>query len=74
MIAVSKIRSTANADAWAAGKERTELAMGGQTYYQKTFKYPAHTLGLLRDKYAAVADDAVLARFLEHTGCRRYLA
>jgi glutathione S-transferase len=63
----------ANADAWASGDERTELEMGGQSYHQKTFKYPAYTLGLLRDKYDRVAEDAVLARFLEDTGCKPHL-
>ncbi|MAE94569.1 MAG: enoyl-CoA hydratase [Deltaproteobacteria bacterium] len=63
----------ANARAWEAGEERTELSMDGRRYYQKTFKYPAHTLGILRGRYAAVAEDAELARFLEETGCREHL-
>ncbi len=66
--------SGANARAWQAGEERTELTMDGCRYFQKTFKYPAHTLGILRDKYAAVAEEAGLARFLEASGCRRELA
>jgi hypothetical protein len=63
----------ANALAWEAGEKVTELEMGGQRYYQNTFKYPAQTLGILRQKYATVADDAVLSAFLEETGCLSYL-
>ena len=64
----------ANARAFEAGAERTELTMDGRRYYQKTFKYPARTLGIIRDKYTAVADDADLASFLRETGCLPYLA
>lgn len=63
----------ANARAWAAGEKRTELTMDGRRYFQKTFKYPASTFDLLRQKHAAVADDPTLARFLEETGCRKHL-
>ena len=66
--------SGANARAWEAGEARTELTMDGRPYFQKTFKYPAHTLGILRGKYAEVAADPEVARFLEATGCRQELA
>ena len=66
--------SGANARAWEAGEERTELTMDSRRYYQKTFKYPARTLEILREKCAAVADDAELARFLEANGCWRELS
>jgi glutathione S-transferase len=64
----------ANAESWQAGRERTELSMGGQRYYQKTFKYPAQTLGIVREKFSAVATDASLHGFLEESGCLPYLA
>lgn len=63
----------ANADAWEAGSERTELTMDGRRYYQKTFKYPARTLGILRGKLAAITADTELDRFLADSGCRAYL-
>ena len=66
--------SAANAESWQAGRPRTELTMDGRRYYQKTFKYPAQTLEILRGRYAAVADAGELGRFLEDTGCRQYLA
>jgi glutathione S-transferase len=59
----------ANAAAWEAGDARTELAMDGRRYYQKTFKYPANTLSILRRKFAAAAEDATLRSFLAETGC-----
>jgi glutathione S-transferase len=63
----------ANAESWRAGRERTELSMDGQFYYQKTFKYPVESLRILRSKFNAAADDARLCRFLEETGCLPYL-
>jgi glutathione S-transferase len=59
----------ANAESWEAGREQTELLLDGQRYYQKTFKYPAHTLRILRNKYAEVSHDNTLSRFLYATGC-----
>lgn len=64
----------ANAAAWEAGNEQTELAMNGQPYYQKTFKYPAQTLSILRQKFSAAAGDASLRKFLDETGCLAHLA
>lgn len=63
----------ANAQALAAGRERTELALDGRPYHQKTFKYPAQTLAILRRKFDQAADDARLRRFLEETGCLAHL-
>jgi glutathione S-transferase len=64
----------ANAQAWKAGQARTELAMdGGRHYYQKTFKYPAQTLAILKRKFVAAADDTRLRAFLDETGCLAHL-
>ena len=59
----------ANSKAWAAGAEKTELTMEGRRYYQKTFKYPAHTLSVLRQKFEAARHDSSLISFLDATGC-----
>lgn len=64
----------ANAEAWEAGNERTELAMDGRRYHQKTFKYPAGTLSILRRKFGATAGNAGLTTFLDETGCLVHLA
>lgn len=63
----------ANAKAWTAGEQKTELTMDGQVYYQKTFKYPAYTFGLLREKFDHAKHDEALTKFLEETDCLRYL-
>ncbi len=65
--------SAANARAWAAGDKQTELPMAGQQYYQKTFKYPARGLQLLRSQYDALADNETLNAFLRESGCLEYL-
>ncbi len=44
-----------NATAWEFGEKQTELTMDGKRWLQKTFKYPAQTLRIVRDKYAAVS-------------------
>ena len=62
-----------NAKAWEAGRERSEVSMDGRLYFQKTFKYPARGLAILREKFARVADDPALSEFLEQAGCRAYL-
>jgi glutathione S-transferase len=64
----------ANAKALEAGDENTELEIDGQLYYQRTFKYPAQTLSILRRKFTAAEDDPRLTRFLEETGCLIHLA
>jgi len=63
----------ANTDALAAGKQQTELSMDGRLYYQRTFKYPAQTLLILKRKLHAAAKDSKLTRFLDETGCQAYL-
>jgi len=65
--------SDANAKAWDAGDEQTELYMDGRRYTQKTFKYPARTLRIVRSKLAGARDSDALLALLEDTGCLRYL-
>ena len=64
--------SDANAIAWQANEPQTHLVMDGRTYFQKTFKYPALTLEVLRQKYESVRKDNELIKFLRSTGCDRY--
>lgn len=63
----------ANSTALASGEQQTELTMEGRLYYQRTFKYPAQTLSLLKRKFLAAAGDANLTTFLGETGCLDYL-
>ena len=63
----------ANSEAWKAGEQLTELTLNGQRYFQKTFKYPAHTFELLRHKFALYKDNQTLQSFLKKTGCLDYL-
>lgn len=65
--------SAANAEAWGADRPHTELQIDGRRYEQKTFKYPARTLGILREKYRAAPDDEALRELLSATGCLPYL-
>lgn len=65
--------SAANAVAWDAQEKETRLTMDGQLYYQKTFKYPAGSLALLRQRYAEASADASLNAFLAANGCLEYL-
>lgn len=59
----------ANADAWSAGEPETALTMFGQPYRQRTFKYQAQTLGILRGKFRTVSANEELCAYLEDTGC-----
>ena len=63
----------ANARAWDAGDEVTELTMDGRRYYQKTFRYPARTLTLLRGKLEPARQDHAAISFLDETGCLKHL-
>ena len=65
--------SVANARALAAGEESFSVDLAGDTYTQPPQKYHAKSLGVLREKYAAVADRSALDPILETTGCLRYL-
>lgn len=63
----------ANSRALEAGEEQTELTMDGRLYYQRTFKYPAQTLSILKRKFSDAAGDGKLLSFLEETGCLGHL-
>jgi glutathione S-transferase len=65
--------SDANAKAWTSKESQTELQLDGRRYYQKTFKYPAATLGILREKYRHARQSQQLVDFLSATGCLPYL-
>jgi len=66
--------SDANAKAIAAGQEEMSVQMPVGVWTQKPQKYHARSLGELRRKYAAVADQPRLDPILERTGCLRWLA
>ncbi len=59
----------ANEACVAAGDEEFSVALAGRTWSQKPQKYHAKSLGALREKYTAVADDGALDSVLERTGC-----
>lgn len=65
--------SDANAKARTADNAQTELEIDGRRYYQKTFKYPARTLGILRAKFEKAQDNQELLDFLAATDCLPYL-
>ena len=65
--------SAANAVAWDAQEKETRLTMDGKRYYQKTFKYPAGSLTLLRQRYTEASGDAALTAFLSDNGCLHFL-
>ena len=65
--------SDANAKAWKSGADQTELQLDGRRYYQKTFKYPARTLGILKEKLHEASHSQELVDFLTVTGCLPYL-
>ena len=65
--------SYANAKAWKADEPQTELQMQGRRYVQKTFKYPARSVGILRAKFEPVRDNQELVDFLTRTGCLPHL-
>jgi len=65
--------SDANAKAHTSDIKQTELQMDSQIYYQKTFKYPAGSLEILKTKFAAAADNRPLIEFLSDTNCLCYL-
>jgi len=65
--------SNANAQAWQAGEKQTQLAMGGQSYFQKTFKYPALGFAIIKQKFAAANSDPAIEDFLAKADCLKYL-
>ena len=55
--------------ALAEGQEEFSVTLGEKIWTQKPQKYHARSLGMLRAKYAAVADKAALDPVLEAAGC-----
>ena len=61
--------TSANEKALAAKQEEFTVALGDQEWTQKPQKYHARSLGMLRAKYAEVADKTALNAVLEAAGC-----
>ena len=59
----------ANEKALTDAKEEFSVALGDKIWTQKPQKYHARSLGMLRARYAAVADKAALDPVLEAAGC-----
>jgi glutathione S-transferase len=59
----------ANAKAIAEAQEEFSVTLAGKTWTQKPQKYHARSLGMLRAKYAEVADKTALDPVLEAAGC-----
>jgi len=59
----------ANEACIAAGEEDFSIELDGRTWTQKPQKYHAKSLGVLREKYEAVADRSALDPVLERAGC-----
>jgi hypothetical protein len=59
----------ANEKALADAKEEFNVTLGDKIWAQKPQKYHARSLGMLRARYAAVADKAALDPVLEAAGC-----
>ena|GEM_PF-14680 len=59
----------ANEKALAESQEEFSVTLGDNIWTQKPQKYHARSLGMLRAKYAAVADKAALDPVLEGAGC-----
>ena len=65
--------SAANAIALGAGEKKLSVELAGEPFVQDVQKYHAKSLGVLRERFAAVAGDAELRRILERVGCLRWL-
>jgi hypothetical protein len=59
----------ANEKALAEGKEEFSVALGDEVWSQKPQKYHARSLGMLRARYAGIADKTALDPVLEAVGC-----
>src|SRR5947209_3205607 len=59
----------ANEKAIAAGQEEFSVTLGDHVWTQKPQKYHARSLGMLRAKYAAIADKTALDPVLAAAGC-----
>ncbi|MEE2777830.1 MAG: glutathione S-transferase family protein [Acidobacteriota bacterium] len=65
--------SVANAKALQAGEESFSVELAGSTYTQPPQKYHAKSLGVLRERYAALDDTSSVDPILESTGCLSHL-
>lgn len=65
--------TAANARALEAGEPEFTVDLPGGAYSQPPQKYHARSLGVLRARYAAVADDAALKAILDEAGCTPWL-
>jgi glutathione S-transferase len=61
--------TSANEKALADGRDEFSVALGNKIWIQKPQKYHARSLGMLRAKYAAVADKSALDPILQAAGC-----
>jgi glutathione S-transferase len=59
----------ANEKALSGSQEEFSVTLGNKIWTQRPQKYHARSLGMLRARYAAVADKAVLDPVLEAAGC-----
>lgn len=65
--------TAANARALEAGEAEFTVDLPGGAYSQPPQKYHARSLGVLRARYAAVADNAALGAILDEAGCTPWL-
>jgi glutathione S-transferase len=61
--------TTANEKALTDAREEFSVTLGDKVWTQKPQKYHARSLGMLRAKYADIADKAALDPVLEAAGC-----
>lgn len=61
--------TSANEKALTGGREEFSVTLGEEVWTQKPQKYHARSLGMLRAKYAAVADKSALDPVLAEAGC-----
>jgi glutathione S-transferase len=66
--------TVANARAIAAGEKELAVTLEGRPFRQEVQKYHAKSLGVLRSRYAGVADRKRLDAILAETGCLAWLA
>jgi hypothetical protein len=65
--------TAANTRALEAGEPEFTVDLPGGAYSQPPQKYHARSLGVLRARYAAVADNAALTAILDEAGCTPWL-
>ena len=65
--------TAANARALEAGEAEFTVDLPGGAYSQPPQKYHARSLGVLRARYAALADNAALKAILDEAGCTPWL-